>query len=47
MMAAGQAAGLLDLVEDTADHVAQRLLDDLVVRDQGLCKACRRSSISW
>ena len=34
MMAAGQAAGLLDLAQHAADDVAQRLLDDLVVGNQ-------------
>jgi len=32
----GQAAGLGHLVGDAADHVAKGVLDDLVVRNQGL-----------
>ena len=34
MMLAGQPAGLLDLAEHPPDHRAQRVLHDLVVRDQ-------------
>ena len=34
MMVAGQAAGRLDLAEHPPDHVAQRLLHDLVVGNQ-------------
>src|SRR5690349_7199586 len=36
MVAARQAAALLDLVKDPPDHVAQGLLHDLVIGNQGL-----------
>ena len=36
MVPAGQPAGLLDLVQHAPDHFAQRLLDDLVIGNQGL-----------
>jgi len=36
MMAAGQCSALLDLAQHPANDVAKRLLDDLIVGDQGL-----------
>ena len=36
MMPAGKPAGLLHLLKDAPDHVAQRLLDDFVIGNQGL-----------
>jgi hypothetical protein len=36
MVAAGQAAILLHLAQHTADHGAQRLLDDLVIGNQAV-----------
>ena len=46
MMLAGQPAGLLDLAQHAPDHRAQRVLDDLVVRESGF-RASRRSCLSW
>ncbi len=46
MMAAGKPAALFDLVEHPPDDVAQGLLHDLVIRNQGL-RGFLAHRLSW